>query len=102
MNFRDTIDFLTIASLVVAITGPIFGLDFKKWWSWIFIFCGFLGGFLLLLDLESPASFYWSICIGGFTAIFIALSGWLQKRRAPNPVEFWRDFFRSDDKRDET
>ena len=90
------IDYLTIASFIIAGLGFSFGLDFKKWWSWIFVLSGFVGGYLIFLDLENPSSFYGSIFIGAFFALFTAWGARLQKRRIIKARNFFEDIFRSD------
>lgn len=79
---KDITGYISITFLIIASIGTAFGLNLRKWWSWLFVISGFLFGFMFTFTAED---FYTGlptgICFGTFFAICVAFGGWVIRRR---------------------
>ncbi|MBT3339035.1 MAG: hypothetical protein HOA63_04795 [Nitrosopumilus sp.] len=71
--------------LIIIGVGTGIGLDFRKWWSWLIVFAGFLLGFIMSFSNKNEQSKISSgICLGSLISFVVFFSGWISWRQRKN------------------
>jgi hypothetical protein len=81
VNSGNLLGILFVILLISASVGAGFGLDYKKWWSWLFIFAGFLLGFLMVFSNSGDQKkIPFGLCLGSLFGLFVFIGGWISRR----------------------
>ncbi|MBT3313442.1 MAG: hypothetical protein HN390_02395 [Anaerolineae bacterium] len=76
MDWEQIAAYLMVILGLVVIIGISVGLDFKKWWNWLFVLAGFLLSLLMQVASGNESSTkVESICLGIFFAVGVLIMG---------------------------
>ncbi|MCP4139641.1 MAG: hypothetical protein GY755_05020 [Chloroflexi bacterium] len=76
MDWNQIAGYFLIILIIIVSLGLSVGLDFRKWWSWLFVLAGFLLGLVMqVASGNDPSTKVEGICLGAFFAVTVLIMG---------------------------
>ena len=75
---ENFLGYIQLILLFVSAIGLGFGVDLKKWHSWLYIVCAFMFGLILGINTQEMTA---GVVVGVFAALFLIVFGPIMLRR---------------------